>query len=177
MGQTHLAGALGIEAIRKGYKTLFITTQSLLTQLAKAHSENRLEEKLRFFNRTKLLIIDEIGYIPLDRHGANLFFQLVAKRYEQGALILTSNQSYSDWGEVFGDQVLATTILAELVRVISYARRYAVQLSIFVKTIRVHTMLVQMIMTSWYIKPIHYYRCFFLSIVSMECSLSLLDTY
>lgn len=114
VGKTHLAVALGIEAIKQGYRTLFISTQGLLASLAKAHSENRLEEKLRVFCQPKLLIIDEIGYLPLDRHGASLFFQLIARRYEKGALILTSNQAYSNWGEVFGDHVLATAILDRL---------------------------------------------------------------
>lgn len=114
VGKTHLAVALGIEAIKQGYRTLFMSTQGLLTSLAKAHSENRLEEKLRLFCQPKLLIIDEIGYLPLDRHGASLFFQLIARRYEKGALILTSNQTYSNWGEVFGDHVLATAILDRL---------------------------------------------------------------
>jgi DNA replication protein DnaC len=111
VGKTHLAVALGIEAIKQGYGTLFVTTQGLLASLAKANSENKLEERLRFFCRPKLLIVDEIGYLPLDRHGASLFFQLIAKRYEKGALILTSNQTYSQWGNVFGDQILATAIL------------------------------------------------------------------
>jgi DNA replication protein DnaC len=114
VGKTHLAVALGIEAIKQGYRTLFVSTQGLLASLAKAHSENKLEERLKIFSQPKLLIIDEIGYLPLDRHGASLFFQLIAKRYEKGALILTSNQTYSHWGDVFGDQVLATAILDRL---------------------------------------------------------------
>ena len=114
VGKTHLAIALGLEAIKQGYRTLFISTQGLLASLAKAHSENKLEERLKFFCYPKLLIIDEIGYLPLDRHGASLFFQLIARRYEKGALILTSNQAYSNWGHVFGDLVLATAILDRL---------------------------------------------------------------
>lgn len=114
VGKTHLAIALGLEAIKKGYRTLFVSTQGLLASLAKAHSENKLEERLKVLAQPKLLIIDEIGYLPLDRHGASLFFQLVAKRYEKGALILTSNQPYGQWGEVFGDHVLATAILDRL---------------------------------------------------------------
>ena len=111
VGKTHLAVGLGIEAIRQGYKTLFLSTQSVLALLAKAQSENKLEERVRSLFQPKLLIIDEIGYIPFDKQGANLFFQLIAKRYEKGALILTSNQTYGHWGEVFGDQILATAIL------------------------------------------------------------------
>ena len=111
VGKTHMAVALGVEAIRLGYRTMFITAQALIGNLTKAHSENRLEEKLKGYTQPRLLIIDEIGYIPIDRLGANLFFQLVSRRYEKGAMILTSNQAFSNWGEVFGDQIIATAIL------------------------------------------------------------------
>lgn len=114
VGKTHLAVALGIEAIKQGYRAQFVSTQGLLASLAKAQSENKLEERLRTLCQPKLLIIDEIGYLPLDRHGASLFFQLITRRYEKGALILTSNQTYSHWGDVFGDQILATAILDRL---------------------------------------------------------------
>jgi DNA replication protein DnaC len=114
VGKTHLAVALGIEAIKQGYRTLFVSTQGLLASLVKAHSENKLEERIKVLCQPKLLIIDEIGYLPLDPHGASLFFQLIARRYEKGALILTSNQTYSHWGDVFGDQILATAILDRL---------------------------------------------------------------
>ena len=114
VGKTHLAVALGIEAIKQGYRTAFMTTQGLLTSLAKAHSENRLEERIKALCYPKLLIIDEIGYLPLGSHGASLFFQLITKRYEKGAVILTSNQAYSNWGQIFGDQVLAAAILDRL---------------------------------------------------------------
>lgn len=114
VGKTHLSIALGVEAIRRGYKTLFMTAQSLMAILAKAHAEHRLEEKIKNLCGPKLLILDEIGYIPFDRQGANFFFQLVAKRYEKGSIILTSNQSYGNWGDVFGDRVMATAILDRL---------------------------------------------------------------
>jgi DNA replication protein DnaC len=111
VGKTHLSVGLGIEAIRRGYRTLFITAQGLITSLARAHTENRLDDKLKFFCQPKLLIIDEIGYIPIDRLGANLFFQLISRRYEKGAMIMTSNQPFSNWGDVFGDQIIASAIL------------------------------------------------------------------
>ena len=111
VGKTHLSVGLGIEAIRRGYRTLFMTAQGLITSLARAHAENRLDDKLKFFCQPKLLIIDEIGYIPIDRLGANLFFQLISRRYEKGAMIMTSNQPFSNWGEVFGDQIIASAIL------------------------------------------------------------------
>jgi DNA replication protein DnaC len=111
VGKSHLAVALGLKAIEQGYRTLFMSAQGLIASLARAHAETRLEERLKQYQQPKLLIVDEIGYLPIDRHGANLFFQLISRRYERGALILTSNQPYSNWGEVFGDHILATAIL------------------------------------------------------------------
>jgi DNA replication protein DnaC len=114
VGKTHLAVALGIKACEQGRRVLFMTAMGLLALLGKALAENRLDEKLKLLTQPPLLIIDEIGYIPIDRHGANLFFQLVSRRYERGAIILTSNQSLGTWGEVFGDPVIATAILDRL---------------------------------------------------------------
>lgn len=114
VGKTHLAISLGIKAIQAGYRVLFSSAQTLLGNLTKAHQEGRLEEKLKQYQIPRLLVIDEIGYIPIERSGANLFFQLVSRRYEKGAMILTSNQSFTKWGEVFGDPVIATAILDRL---------------------------------------------------------------
>src|SRR5439155_8733897 len=93
VGKTHLAVALGLAACAQGVRTLFTTATGLIATLGKAFGENRLDERLKLLTQPPLLIIDEIGYIPIDRHGANLFFQLVSRRYERGAIILTSNQS------------------------------------------------------------------------------------
>jgi DNA replication protein DnaC len=111
VGKTHLAVALGIKAVTEGYRTYFTQAMPLVASLSKAYAENRIEERLKFYCQPKLLVIDEIGYIPIDRHGAHLFFQLVSRRYEKGALILTSNRSFSQWNEIFGDPVIATAIL------------------------------------------------------------------
>lgn len=111
VGKTHLAVALGIKAATEGYRTYFMQAMPLIASLTKAYAENRIEEKLKFYCQPKLLIIDEIGYIPVDRHGAHFFFQLISRRYEKGALILTSNRSFSQWNEIFGDPVIATAIL------------------------------------------------------------------
>jgi len=81
----------------------------MITALTKALGEGKLEEKLKVY--TVLLVIDEIGYLPIDRVGANLFFQLISRRYERGPMILTSNQGFGSWGDVFGDRVIATAIL------------------------------------------------------------------
>ena len=114
VGKTHLAVGLGLKACALGYRTAFTTAASLLVTLTKAHNENRLEERLKLLCQSRLLIIDEIGYLPIDRPAANLFFQLVSRRYEKGSVLLTSNQSLASWGEVFGDKVIATAILDRL---------------------------------------------------------------
>ena len=111
VGKTHLAVALGVKAVTEGYRTCFTQAMPLIASLTRAYAENRIEERLKFYCQAKLLIIDEIGYIPIDRHGAHLFFQLISRRYEKGALILTSNRSFSQWNEIFGDSVIATAIL------------------------------------------------------------------
>jgi len=111
VGKTHLAVGLGLKAIERGYRVLFTTAAAMITALARALAEGHLEEKLKLYTQPRLLIIDEIGYLPIDQAGANLFFQLISRRYEKGPLILTSNQSFSTWGEVFGDRVIAAAIL------------------------------------------------------------------
>lgn len=111
VGKTHLAVALGLKAIEHGYRVLFTTATAMLTTLARALSEGRLEDKLKVYTVPRLLIIDEIGYLPIDGQGANLFFQLISRRYERGPMILTSNQSFGSWGDVFGDRVIASAIL------------------------------------------------------------------
>lgn len=114
VGKTHLAIALGVAAARKRNLTYFISCHDLIQQLNKAHSENRLETKLKHFAKHKLLIIDEIGYLPVDKQGANLFFQLIARRYEKNSTIITTNQPFSKWADVFSDAVLASAILDRL---------------------------------------------------------------
>jgi len=114
VGKTHLAVGLGMKACALGYRTAFTTAAGLIATLMRAHTEGRLEEKLKLLVQPKLLVVDEIGYLPIDRLGANLFFQLVSRRYEKGAILITSNQSLTVWGEVFGDRVIATAILDRL---------------------------------------------------------------
>lgn len=114
VGKTHLAVGIGLKACALGYRVAFATAALLLAALLKAHNENRLEEKIKLLCQPRLLIIDEIGYLPIDRMGANLFFQLVSRRYERGSILITSNQSLAGWGEVFGDKVIATAVLDRL---------------------------------------------------------------
>ena len=114
VGKTHLAVALGREAIEHGYSVLFTTAVALMTALSQAHAAGRLEERLTHYSKPKLLIIDELGYLPLEPQAAHLFFQPVSRRYERGSLLITSNRAVSEWGEVFGDAVVATAILDRL---------------------------------------------------------------
>ena len=114
VGKTHLAIALGREAVKRGYTVLFTLAVSLLANLKKASQEGKLEERLTFYSKPKLLIVDELGYLPLERESGNLFFQLVSRRYERGGILLTSNRAVGEWGDIFGDNVLATAILDRL---------------------------------------------------------------
>jgi DNA replication protein DnaC len=114
VGKTHLAIALGVKAVEAGYSVLFLTLESLMTRLTKAVNENRLERSLQQLVYPKVLIIDEVGYLPLARLEASLFFRLVARRYERASLIITSNKSFLDWGEMVNDPVLATAVLDRL---------------------------------------------------------------
>lgn len=114
VGKTHLGVALGVKAVEAGYSVLFLTLETLMTRLTKAQHENRLERSLQQLVYPKVLIIDEIGYLPLSQVEASLFFRLVVRRYERASLIVTSNKSFLDWGEVFNDHVLATAVLDRL---------------------------------------------------------------
>lgn len=114
VGKTHLAVALGREAILAGHSVQFTSAAAVIAQLAKAQADGRLEDKLAHFAKPKCLIIDELGYLPFEPVAAHLFFQLVSRRYERGALLITSNRSVGEWGTVFGDAVVATAILDRL---------------------------------------------------------------
>jgi DNA replication protein DnaC len=114
VGKTHLAIALGVKAVEAGYSVLFLTLENLMGRLVRARHENRLDRTLQQFTYPRLLILDELGYLPLSREEASLFFRLLVRRYERGSLIVTSNKSFADWGEVFNDHVLATAILDRL---------------------------------------------------------------
>ena len=102
------------EAIRQGMSVYFVSMSRLLADLSKAAKEGRLERRWKIYQRPKLLLIDEIGYSQLDRVSGNLFFQLICSRYEKGSMILTSNKGFTEWGELMGDQALATAILDRL---------------------------------------------------------------
>jgi DNA replication protein DnaC len=114
LGKTHLAIGLGRRLVELGHTVLFTTATGLLSVLSKAESEGRLEEKLINYVKPRLLIVDELGYLPFERRAAHLFFHLVNRRYERGSMLITTNQRVNNWGEMFGDEVLATAILDRL---------------------------------------------------------------
>jgi DNA replication protein DnaC len=114
VGKTHLAVAIGITAARSRLSTCFISCHNLISQLNKAYKQNKFEQKLRSFAKFNLLIIDEIGFLPVDKQGANLFFQLISARYEKNSTIITTNQAFSKWADVFASPTLANAILDRL---------------------------------------------------------------
>jgi DNA replication protein DnaC len=114
VGKTHLAVALAEAAIRAGQAAYFMTAHDLVNDLGRAYREGRLDRRMKVYLAPKVLVIDEMGYLPLDELGATIFFQLVSARYERGSIILTSNKSYGDWGGIFGDPIIATAILDRL---------------------------------------------------------------
>ncbi|WNI13869.1 IS21-like element helper ATPase IstB [Corynebacterium sp. Z-1] len=114
-GKTHLATALGITAAQQGYRVLFDTAAGWINTLTEAHNTGKLETLLKRLNRYHLLIIDELGYIPVEADAANLFFQLVSRRYEHGSIIVTSNLAFSEWAQCFGDITVATAMVDRIV--------------------------------------------------------------
>ncbi len=114
VGKTHLAIGLGGAAVEAGYSVLFTSATALLSALSKAETEGQLADRLAFYAKPKLLIVDELGYLPFEKRSAHLFFQLVARRYEKGSMLITTNQLVTQWGGVFGDEVLAAAILDRL---------------------------------------------------------------
>ncbi|QNI03234.1 ATP-binding protein [Halomonas sp. SH5A2] len=114
VGKTHLAVALAVKAAEAGHRVLFMTLDRLVSTLMRARQENRLDRQLQQLTYSKVLVLDEMGYLPMTREEASLFFRLINRRYERASTILTSNKSFMDWGEIFGDQVIATAILDRL---------------------------------------------------------------
>jgi DNA replication protein DnaC len=114
VGKTHLAIALGRAVVEAGYSALFVTATALLATLAQAESEGKLAEQITFYGKPKLLVVDELGYLPFEKRSAHLFFQLVVRRYERGSMLVTTNQAVTQWGQVFGDEMIAAAILDRL---------------------------------------------------------------
>jgi DNA replication protein DnaC len=111
VGKTHLAIALGRAAVEAGHSVLFVTATSLLAALSRAQLEGKLADQISFYAKPKLLVVDELGYLPLEKQTAHLFFQLVSRRYERGSMLITTNQTITQWGHVFGDEMIASAVL------------------------------------------------------------------
>ncbi|GAA3759530.1 hypothetical protein GCM10022225_51220 [Plantactinospora mayteni] len=114
VGKTHIAVALAVAACRAGFTVYFTSLDDMVRHLTAADAIGRLARKLHTYLRPNVLVIDEVGYQPLERTQANLVFQVISKRYEKGSTLLTSNKSFGEWGQVFGDEVLASAILDRL---------------------------------------------------------------
>jgi len=114
VGKTYLSISLGIKALEAGLSTYFISVPELIDGITQDSQRGQLAKRMQQLCKPKVLILDEMGYLPLERQVATFLFQLVAKRYEKGAIILSSNKSFSEWGELFTDQVLATALLDRL---------------------------------------------------------------
>jgi len=111
VGKTHLAIALGRAVVEAGQSVLFVTATTLFAALSRAQLEGRLAEQIAFYAKPKLLVVDELGYLPLEKQTAHLFFQLVSRRYERGSMLITTNQTVTQWGHVFGDEMIAQAVL------------------------------------------------------------------
>ena len=114
-GKTHLAIALALKACHSGIRCAFATAQEWVSRLETAQERNQLEAELRRLERYQLLVVDEIGYLPLERQAANLLFALVSRRYERGSIIVTSNRGFEQWGEILGDAMVAAALIDRLI--------------------------------------------------------------
>lgn len=115
LGKSHLATAIGVAACQREFKTFFTTAADMINRLVASQADHSLERSLRKFTSPRLLIIDELGYLPLDKQGRDLFFQVISKRAEAGSIILTTNRPFKEWGEVFQDHAVATAIAERLI--------------------------------------------------------------
>jgi DNA replication protein DnaC len=111
VGKTHLAIALRMTALDAGFRVRFFNASDLIERMIKANQQDSLEEMIKRLARFQLLIVDEIGYLPFSTEGAHAFFQLISQRYETRSIVFTSNKSYGEWGEIFGDHVIASAVL------------------------------------------------------------------
>ena len=125
LGKTHLATALGIQACEKGYTTLFATAVDIVNILAAAQMGHRLRQEIKRYTRPDLLIVDELGYLPIDKLGADLLFQVFSRRYEQSSTVLTTNKPYKQWPSVFNND--ATLASAVLDRILHHAETVVIE--------------------------------------------------
>ena len=115
VGKTHLAISLAIAAAQSGRRVYYGTLADLISSLEEAQAAGRLHQRLKVLTHPALLVVDEIGYLPISRTGAMLFFQLMARRYEHASTVLTSNKGFEDWGDIFGDDIMAAALIDRLV--------------------------------------------------------------
>jgi len=113
LGKTHLASAVGYDACLKGYNVLFATAIDVINTLAAAQAAGRMKQELKKYIKPSLLIIDELGFLPIDKAGADLLFQVISLRYEQGAMVITSNRAFKDWAEIFNNDSTLTSALLD----------------------------------------------------------------
>jgi DNA replication protein DnaC len=125
LGKSHLASALGYTACLKGHSVLFATAIDVINTLTAAQSAGRLKQELKKYTKPELLILDELGYLPIDKTGADLLFQVISLRYEQGALAITSNRAFKDWPEIFNND--ATLTSAMLDRLLHHAETIVIE--------------------------------------------------
>lgn len=113
LGKTHLATAIGYEACLRGYSVLFTTAVDVINTLSAAQKGGQLKTCLKKYLKPSLLILDELGYLPIDKRGADLLFQVISKRYENGAILITSNRAYKDWPAIFNDDATLTSAMLD----------------------------------------------------------------
>ena len=114
VGKSHIGIALGVAATEAGYRTYFTSAADMVQNLQSAHLEGSALYKMRTYTGPSVLVVDELGYLPMDQASANWIFQVVTRRYDKGSIVLTSNRGFSDWGQVFADQVVAAAIVDRL---------------------------------------------------------------
>jgi len=115
VGKTHLATAVALKACQRGYKVLYVNAIEAINDLITAQKQGRLKEALRKYTLPQLLVLDEIGYLPIDKNGADLLFQIISARYERGSILITTNKAFKEWPSIFNnDCTLASAVLDRL---------------------------------------------------------------
>jgi DNA replication protein DnaC len=125
LGKTHLASALAYGACLKGYTVLFATAIDVINTLAAAQTAGRMKQELKKYTRPALLVLDELGFLPIDKAGADLLFQVISQRYEQGAMVITSNKAFKDWPEIFNNDTTLTSAILD--RLLHHAETVVIQ--------------------------------------------------
>lgn len=113
VGKSHIASALGYQACLKGHTVLFTSAIDIMNNLIAAQQIGRLKQELKKYFRPKILVVDELGYLPVDKNGADLLFQIISSRYEQGSIIITTNRAFKDWAQIFNNDSTLTSALLD----------------------------------------------------------------